>query len=117
MPTKFERELEEILSKAGAGSLKPQKPSALARVKKGLGGGLHRVKQGVFSLPVFDVRAMLPLGFLLLLTGLVLRSVDTSVGTIMTFVAIGLLIGSYIAYLVRPSRGRGRRRWRGRDLP
>ena len=106
MPTRYERELNEILAKSG--DLKPRR-SYLARMRELLESGLLQLGRVTPFFPRFSTRLLVPLGFLLLLVALVLKS------PVLAIIAIALLALSYLLYLGRP-RTSNRKSWRGQDI-
>lgn len=112
MPSKLERELDEIIQKAGGLRNRPSSGAIIRNTRWTFYSFLNFLKRLIpFTL---HPSAIMPLGFMVLLAGLIVRSIIPTLGTILLLSGISLVIVAYFAYILRPSRKTTG--WRGRNL-
>ncbi|MBI2867799.1 MAG: hypothetical protein HYX97_05645 [Chloroflexi bacterium] len=113
MPTKFDRQIEEIIRKSEtSGPRIIQLPSRWKFWRRRMN---FKKKQ---RSPVIDARSLMPLGFLFLLVGLVIRTTWERSGTILAIAGGVIVVLGYLGYL-RLSKRRPtgyRKTWRGQDV-
>ena len=112
MPTKFDRQIEEIIRKSEtAGPRIVKLPSRWKFWRRRI--SFKRKTR----LPRLDVRSLMPLGFLFLLVGLVVRTTWEMPGTILAIAGGVIVVLGYLAYLrLSKRRPTGHRKtWRGQD--
>ena len=114
MPSRYQREIEDILERAGeVGSKRPPRRSSKRRsfrkliwvyVKQSLSGNLFSISPG---------RIML-LGFVLLFSFLLLRPFSSGVAGMLAWAGLIIFIVGYGMVLVRPPKIE--KRWRGQSV-
>ena len=112
MSSKLERELEEIIQKTGG----PRPRSASIGFIRNLRWTFYAVRNTLIRVIPVRIRtsSLMPVGFLVLVAGLLVRSHSSLIGTSLLLAGIGLVVFAYFLYIFKPSRKPTGRR--GRNL-
>ncbi|MSQ31784.1 MAG: hypothetical protein EXR59_00885 [Dehalococcoidia bacterium] len=112
MPSKLERELDEIVKKVGS-----------LRTRPSSGAIIRNTRWTFYSFITFFKRllpfalqpsAIMPVGFMVLVAGLLVRSFNSTLGTALLLSGIAFIVVAHLTYITRPARKPTG--WRGRDL-
>ncbi len=112
MPSKLERELDEIVQKAGGLRTRPSSGAIIRNTRWTFYSFLSFFKRIITV--TLQPSAIMPVGFMVLVAGLLVRSFNSTMGTSLLLGGIALIVVAYLAYIMRPSRKPTG--WRGRDL-
>ncbi len=113
MPSKLERELDEIIQKSGGLRTRPSSGVIIRNTRWTFYSFLSFLKRFIpFTL---QPSAIMPVGFAVLVAGLLVRSFNSTLGTTLLLSGIVLIVMAYFTYIMRPAT-RKQTGWRGRDL-
>ena len=102
MPSKLERELDEIIQKSGGLRIRPSSGTIVRNTRWTFYSFLNFFKRLIhFTL---QPSAIMPVGFMVLVAGLLVRSFNSVLGTSLLLGGIALIIMAYLAYILRQPR-------------
>ena len=112
MSSKLERELEEIIQKTGG----PRPRSASSDFIRNVRWTFYAVRNTLLHMIPARIRdtSLMPVGFLVLVAGLLVRLYSSTIGTSLLLSGVGLVMFAYFLYIFKPSKKRTG--WRGKNL-